>query len=79
MVLPMTPLSFTDQLLGALFFLIPLFMWLIPVLMAISNLQKRNLDETAKATWVLIILLFPIVGAAIFWLMQRKESNLLKK
>ncbi|MCC7116893.1 MAG: PLDc_N domain-containing protein [Anaerolineales bacterium] len=43
------------------------------------NLRKRNIEETAKAVWVLVILLLPIVGPATYFLMNNEKRDDEKK
>jgi hypothetical protein len=58
----MAPQTWTDYFWGSLPCLTLVFVWLIPVLIAFARLRKQTTDETAKAVWVLIILLLPVVG-----------------
>lgn len=58
----MEPQTLTDYFLGSLPCLTVVFLWLIPVLIAFARLRKQTLDETAKAVWVLVILVLPVVG-----------------
>ena len=41
--------------------------WLILSLLALFQLRHRELPETARAIWVLILLV-PIIGALAFWI-----------
>ena len=56
-----------------------LLTWLLPILVALLHLRKRDLDETAKAVWVLIILVMPIIGPLAYLLMNRAKQNTNKK
>ncbi len=58
----MAPQTWTDYFVGFLPSLTLIFMWLIPVLIAFARLRKQTMDDTAKAVWVLIILILPVVG-----------------
>lgn len=71
----MTPILSIDWLLGLLSPLIAFLLWLIPVLRAFANLRKQALDETAKAVWVLIILLLPIVGPITYLMLNSRQGT----
>ena len=58
----MVPQTWTDYFVGLLPSLILIFLWLIPVLIAFVRLRKQTMDDTAKAVWVLIILILPVIG-----------------
>ena len=58
----MAPQTWTDYFFGLLPCLTLVFLWLIPMLIAFARLRKQTTDETAKAVWVLIILILPVVG-----------------
>jgi hypothetical protein len=59
-----------------LFFVIATFIiWLIPMLIALSRLSKRTVDETAKAVWVLVIVLIPIIGPLVFLMMNGNKTE----
>ena len=59
---------------------ISILAWLLPAVIAITRLRRRrNLDETAKAVWVLIILLLPIIGALTYLLMNSGRQNIDKQ
>ena len=64
-------MSYTGLNLGYLiaqfFFCIPLLLWIILAVIAVSGLRRARLDETSRALWVLIVLLVPILGAVIYW------------
>ncbi len=58
----MAPQTWTDYFAGFLPSLMLIFLWLIPLLIAFARLRQQNMDDTAKAVWVLIILILPVVG-----------------
>ena len=72
----MFPQTWTDFFVGLGFPIFMLLLWLIPVLIAFARLQKQTMDETAKAVWILIILLIPVVGALTYILLfsERQKS-----
>ncbi|MBM3151499.1 MAG: PLDc_N domain-containing protein [Chloroflexi bacterium] len=53
-----------------LFIIAILLIWITPMLIALLRLSKRGLDETAKAVWVLAVLILPIIGPLAFLLMS---------
>ncbi len=71
----MMPTSLSDLLSGLLPCVILVVLWLLPALVPLSNLRKRNIDETAKAVWVLVILLLPIIGPVTYFLMNNKKQD----
>jgi hypothetical protein len=75
MVLLMTPITLNDWLPGLLPILIYFLIWLIPVLVAFASLRNHPLDETAKAVWVLIILILPIIGPITYLALHRSGQN----
>ena len=75
LVLHMMPTSVTDLLSGLLPSVILIILWLLPALVPVSNLRKRNIEETGKAIWVLIILLLPIIGPVTYFLMNNEKRD----
>lgn len=55
--------------------MILILLWLLPALVPLSNLRKRNIEETAKAVWVLVILLLPIIGPVTYFLMNNEKRD----
>ncbi|WP_438352943.1 PLDc N-terminal domain-containing protein [Microbacterium sp. CJ88] len=45
------------------------------VLAAVSIARNRATTGTAKAVWVLVILLFPLVGAILWFLVGRRSGG----
>ena len=66
----MTPVTLTDWLLGLLPTMIFFLLWLIPILIAFARLRNHTLDETAKAVWVLMILILPVIGPLTYLLLN---------
>ncbi len=64
-----------EYLLIMLFYIIAILAWLIPMLVALLLLRKRTLDETAKAVWVLVIVLVPLIGPIAFLLMSDNRQK----
>lgn len=58
----MVPQTWTEYFLSLIPSLFLILLWLIPALIAFARLRKQTIDETAKAVWVLIILILPVVG-----------------
>ncbi len=54
---------------------IPLLAWILLVLITISRIRKDNINETARALWVLIVLLVPILGVLVYWWVKPGSSN----
>jgi len=75
----MMPTSLTDLLSGLLPGVFLIILWLLPALVPLSNLRKRNIDETAKAVWVLIVLLLPIIGPVTYFLMNNEKRDVGKR
>lgn len=75
----MMPTSLTDLLSGLLPGAFLIILWLLPALVPLSNLRKRNMDETAKAVWVLIVLLLPIIGPVSYFLMNNEKRDIGKR
>ncbi len=72
----MVPQTWTEVFLSLLPCLTLVFLWLIPVLIAFARLRKQTIDDTAKAVWVLIILILPVVGPITYLvLFSKKQRN----
>jgi hypothetical protein len=71
----MFPQTWTDYFVGLMPAIVMLLLWLIPVLIAFARLQKQTLDETAKAIWILIILLFPLVGSLTYIMLFSEKQH----
>lgn len=41
--------------------------WLVLAVLALWELRTRRLPSAVTGVWVLIILLFPLIGAILFW------------
>jgi hypothetical protein len=75
----MFPQTWTDYIVGLMPAIFMILLWLIPVLIAFARLQKHTLDETAKAIWILIILLFPFVGSLTYIMLFSEKQKIIKK
>jgi hypothetical protein len=64
-----------DTLPIILFYIITILAWLIPMLVALLRLRHRTWDETAKAVWVLVIVLLPLIGPITFFLMNDNRQK----
>ena len=60
-----------ELLLLLVFFLIPAILWIIAL---VDVLKSNFIDSTNKLIWVLVIILFPIVGAIIYFLVGRNQK-----
>jgi Phospholipase_D-nuclease N-terminal len=52
-----------------LFNLLLLGGWIVLTILALFQLRNRELPETARAIWILILLV-PILGALAFWIVR---------
>jgi heme/copper-type cytochrome/quinol oxidase subunit 4 len=72
----MNPISISDLILGSLPTIIVVsLIWLVPAFLLFSHIRKNSMEETAKAVWVLVILLLPIVGPLTYWLLKREDKK----
>lgn len=60
-----------ELLLILVFFLIPAVLWIIAL---IDVLKSDFKDSINKLIWVLVIILFPIVGAIIYFMIGKKQK-----
>jgi phospholipase D-like protein len=75
----MAPPTWTDYFFGFLPCLMVVSLWLIPVLIAFARLRKETLDDTAKAIWVLIILILPVVGPLTYLVLFSGKQRISEK
>lgn len=75
----MMPTSLGELLSGLLPNVVLIILWVLPALIPLLNLRKRNMDETTKAVWVLIILLLPVIGALSYFLMNNDRQGIDKR
>ena len=75
----MAPQTWTDYFVGLLPSLALIFLWLIPVLIAFARLRKQTIDDTAKAVWVLIILILPVVGPTTYLVLFSGKQRISEK
>ena len=59
-----------ELLLIAIFFILPLFLWIIALVEVLKSEFKNSND---KLIWVLVILLFPIIGALLYFIIGRNQ------
>jgi hypothetical protein len=71
----MFPQTWTDYFVGLIPVLFMIGLWLIPVLFAFARLRAHALDETARAIWVLIILILPVVGPITYLMLFSRKNN----
>lgn len=76
----MEPQTWTDYFVGLMPTIFMVLLWLIPVLLAFGRLRTHALDDTARALWVLIILVLPVVGPLTYlMLFSQKKSSSVKR
>ena len=44
-------------------------------LVTISDLVRRHLGTTRTVTWLLIVLIVPLLGAALYWALRGPEAE----
>ena len=72
----MEPQTWTDYFVSLMPVIFMILLWLIPVLIAFARLRNQALDDTARALWVLIILVLPVVGPLTYlMLFSQKTTN----
>ena len=54
------------------FIFVGLFVFLLPVMALISNLKNR-FNDNDKLIWVLIVLLLPILGSILYFIIGRHQ------
>jgi hypothetical protein len=74
----MEPQTWTAYFLGLIPTIFMILVWLMPVLIAFARLRNHVLDETAKAIWVFIILVLPVVGPLTYLMLFSKNNNSVK-
>lgn len=68
--------TWSDYFVSLMPALLMILLWLVPVLIAFRRLRTHALDDTARAIWVLIILVLPVVGPLTYlMLFSRKNSS----
>lgn len=67
--------TWTDYFAGLMPVIFMTLFWLIPVLIAFGRLRNHVLDETARALWVLIILVLPVVGPLTYIMLFSKTNH----
>jgi len=71
----MEPQTWTDYFVSLMPAIFMILLWLIPVLIAFARLRSQALDDTARALWVLIILVLPVVGPLTYLMLFSQKSN----
>ena len=67
-----TWIDYFASLMPAIFMIL---LWLIPVLIAFARLRNHALDDTARALWVLIILMLPVVGPLTYLILFSQKNT----
>ena len=75
----MEPQTWTDYFVSLLPAIFMILLWLIPILIAFARLRRQALDDTARALWVLIILVLPVVGPLTYLMLFSQKNNTVVK
>ena len=67
--------TWTDYFVSLMPVMFMILLWLIPVLIAFARLRNDVLDDTAKALWVLIILILPVVGPLTYLILFSQKNT----
>ena len=59
-----------ELLLLTIFFILPLFLWIIALVEVLKSEFKNTND---KLIWVIVILLFPIIGSLLYFIIGRNQ------
>ena len=49
--------------------------WIILAVLALLQLRRQSMADTARAIWAVLILIIPILGAAAFWIVKPGQQN----
>jgi hypothetical protein len=71
----MFPQTWTDYFVSLMPAIFMILLWLIPVLIAFARLRNQPLDDTARALWVQIILVLPVVGPLTYLMLFSQKTN----
>jgi len=72
----MEPQTWTDYFVSLMPAIFMILLWLIPVLIAFARLRNQVLEDTARALWVLIILVLPVVGPLTYLMLFSQKTKL---
>ena len=70
----MEPQTWTAYFVSLIPCIFMILLWLIPVVIAFGRLRNHAMEDTARALWVLIILVLPVVGP-LTYLMLFSQKN----
>ena len=59
-----------ELLLITILFILPLFLWIVALVEVLKSEFKNPND---KLIWVIVILLFPIIGALLYFIIGRNQ------
>ena len=48
---------------------------LVIAVIGIMDVAKSSLSGEKKALWIILILIFPIIGFVLYWFLGRKKSS----
>ncbi|HEX5942351.1 MAG TPA: PLDc N-terminal domain-containing protein [Anaerolineales bacterium] len=71
----MEPQTWTDYFMSLMPAIFMILLWLLPVLIAFARLRNQALNDTARALWVLIILVLPVVGPLTYLMLFSQKNN----
>lgn len=60
--------------MGAIIDAVVGIIWLVTLIWAILNVAKSSADTIGKIFWILILIIFPLFGLIIWWLVGPKSS-----
>ena len=55
------------------------FVVLIIVVLTIVDIVRRHLGAAATTAWILIVILVPIIGSIIYWVMRKPSQDEIDK
>jgi hypothetical protein len=58
------------RILFLLFNLVLLSGWIVLAVLALVQLRRQNLTETARAIWAALVVAVPILGPIAFWIVK---------
>jgi hypothetical protein len=53
-----------------LFFMLPVILWIS----ALIDILKNNFQDNNKLIWVLVVILLPIIGAVLYFIIGKKQK-----
>ena len=53
-----------------LFFMLPVILWIS----ALIDILKNNFQDNNKLIWVLVVILLPVIGAVLYFIIGKKQK-----